>query len=347
MIFNRRLNILIVVEVVLVIIMIVAANINHKYFSVGPSYPSEKIITINPGTSISKAAEILSDSSVIVSKEDFLSFFRYFRRGKDIKFGVYKFDHPVSIAKVFDVLNEGQAQLVKFTIPEGTRLREIAGMLSAKLGYDSLRIMQLATDEDFCLSLGAPAKNLEGFLLPETYFFDPLTEEKKVLGKMVKSALHIYKENQKAIKASGWTDFQIATMASLVEGECQVDSERGVVASVYFNRLAEGMPLQADPTIQYIIKGEPRRLRLRDLAINSPYNTYKHKGLPPGPINNPGEKSILASIYPDSTEYLYFVARGDGGHYFATTYGEHLKNKEKFDRVRRRVFYEKRKKRGS
>jgi UPF0755 protein len=116
------------------------------------------------------------------------------------------------------------------------------------------------------------------------------------------------------------------------------------VASVYYNRLKKHMKLQADPTIQYLLKDGPRRLLNKDLKIDSPYNTYRNYGLPPGPINNPGRRSILAAIYPAETEYIYFVARGDGGHYFAKTWREHLANKKKFDSLRRKVARERRRK---
>jgi UPF0755 protein len=135
----------------------------------------------------------------------------------------------------------------------------------------------------------------------------------------------------------GMTLHEIITLASLVEGEAMVDSERAMIAGVYRNRLRRGMRLQADPTIQYIIPDGPRRLLKKDLQIESPYNTYLHAGLPPGPINNPGRKSIEAALYPRDVPYLYFVARGDGSHVFSVTMSQHVQAKRAFDRVRRQV----------
>ena len=126
-------------------------------------------------------------------------------------------------------------------------------------------------------------------------------------------------------------------MASIVEGEAMIDEEKPVIAGVFFNRLRKRIRLAADPTIQYIIPDGPRRLLNGDLKIESPYNTYIHYGLPPGPINNPGEASIKAALFPDNNKYLYFVARGDGGHTFSRTMEEHLQAKRKFDRHRREV----------
>jgi UPF0755 protein len=130
-------------------------------------------------------------------------------------------------------------------------------------------------------------------------------------------------------------------LASIIEGEAIVDGERPVIAAVYHNRLRQGILLQADPTIQYIVPGPPRRLLNRDLAIDSPYNTYRYPGLPPGPVNNPGIASIRAALYPAQVNYIYFVARGDGSHIFSHTLEEHLRAKREFDKVRARVRREK------
>jgi UPF0755 protein len=130
----------------------------------------------------------------------------------------------------------------------------------------------------------------------------------------------------------------ILTIASIIEGEVIVDAERPIVASVYYNRLRKRIRLQADPTIQYIIPGAPRRLLIKDLEIDSPYNTYVYYGLPPGPINNPGKASIMAAIYPANTKYLYFVAKGDGSHVFSKTLSEHNRAKASFDKIRREVY---------
>ena len=133
----------------------------------------------------------------------------------------------------------------------------------------------------------------------------------------------------------GLTVNEVLTMASIIEGEAIFDSERAIIAAVYFNRLQKRMLLQADPTIQYIIKDGPRRLSLSDLKIDSPYNTYLYRGLPPGPICNPGKASILAVLYPDDNNYLFFVARSDGYHTFSTTIEEHNQAKREFQKVRR------------
>ena len=147
-----------------------------------------------------------------------------------------------------------------------------------------------------------------------------------------------------SLKELNMTQHQILTLASIIEGEAILDNERPLISSLYHNRLKKGMRLQADPTIQYILDGPPRRLLIKHLEIDSPYNTYKYSGLPPGPINNPGKASILAAIFPAETNYLYMVAVGDGSHTFSTNLTDHNRAKEEFDKVRRKVAREKRNK---
>jgi UPF0755 protein len=143
------------------------------------------------------------------------------------------------------------------------------------------------------------------------------------------------------IRVAGMTLHQAVTLASIIEGEVQIGSEAPLVSAVYHNRLAKRMALEADPTIQYIIPDGPRRLHLSDLMIRNPYNTYRFLGLPPGPINNPGLRSIKAAIQPAKVDYLYFVAQGDGSHAFTRDYSSHLAAKQKLDKIRRELAQEK------
>jgi UPF0755 protein len=198
--------------------------------------------------------------------------------------------------------------------------------------------MKLSSDTNFINSLGIENKvsNLEGYLLPETYNLPLDIDEEFLIRLLATNTLQIFKSDsiQRELNILQMNTHTILTLASIIEGEVLIDSERVIVSSVYHNRLKKNWLLQADPTIQYILPGSPRRLYLKDLEINSPYNTYKYKGLPPGPINNPGKKSILAAIYPADTDYLFFVATGDGGHNFSKSSVEHIRNKAKFDNLR-------------
>jgi UPF0755 protein len=214
------------------------------------------------------------------------------------------------------------------TIPEGIWLPDLAGLLSRKMGLDSTKIMELSYDSKFIKSMGIEAKSLEGYLLPETYFFDKMMDEKSVLQFLVRQNEKIFDSlNLAKMKKLNMTRHEILTLASIIDGESNKFDEFAKISSVYHNRLKRGMMLQADPTIQYLLRAErPKRILFKHLEIKSPYNTYKNYGLPPSPINNPGKQAILAAINPLNTNYYYFVADTDGRHKFATTLSEHNRN---------------------
>ena len=235
-------------------------------------------------------------------------------------------------------LSKGEVVTEKITFPEGIRATRIASILQRRLKVDSTRFMKLATDPSFCYSLGINASTLEGYFYPDTYRFDLNPTPEKIIKRMVSRFHEIFTDSlRERAKQLGMSIHQIITLASIVEGEAALDSERTTIAALYLNRLRKKMLLQADPTIQYIIKGSPRRLLKTDLKINSPYNTYIHAGLPPGPVNNPGLASILAVLFPAHVDYLYMVANGDGSHTFSKTIRDHLKAKHRFDIIRREV----------
>jgi UPF0755 protein len=199
-------------------------------------------------------------------------------------------------------------------------------------------------DSAFAGGILPNAPSLEGYLMPETYQFEWKTPEDQIIKHLAANTLKIFEADtiQQRLLQLGISPLEIITLASIIEGEVVVDSERVYVSSLYHNRLRLGWPLQADPTIQYIVPGPPRRLLHHDLEIDSPYNTYKYPGLPPGPISNPGKKSILAALYPADTPYLYMVAIGDGRHQFSKTLKEHNYWHARYNEVRRKVRQEQR-----
>jgi UPF0755 protein len=199
--------------------------------------------------------------------------------------------------------------------------------------------MSYINDTSFCQRVGVEQSSLEGYLLPETYFFTYAMDEEDIILMLLSGMFDIFELDSVLYKMEQlrMNRQQIITLASIIEGEVVVDSERVLVSSVYHNRLRRGWLLGADPTIQYVIPGPPRRLLNSDLEIDSPYNTYKYRGLPPGPINNPGKNSVLAAVFPADTRFMYFVASGDGGHRFSRTAAEHARWKSNFDRIRREV----------
>jgi UPF0755 protein len=237
---------------------------------------------------------------------------------------------------VLSKLFKGDVVTQQVTIPEGSRATKIAGILNETLGIDSVRFVSLVHDSSYCRAQDINASTLEGYLYPDTYRFHTNTSPEEAIQRMVSRFREVFHDSliQQAAQI-GMTIHQVITLASIVEGEAALDSERSIIAALYKNRLNRNMLLQADPTIQYIIKDGPRRLLNKDLQIDSPYNTYIYPGLPPGPVNSPGIASIRAVLYPDTVHYLYMVANGDGSHTFSRTIRDHLKAKARFDRVRR------------
>ena len=255
-----------------------------------------------------------------------------------IQAGRYELEGGLSSYELLQQLVQGKAKVEWVTIPEGLPARDIAGIVARQIEVDSTRFVELSHDSVFARSLGVGANSLEGFLFPETYGLRWGMSEEQIIGMMVKEFNRQIDDSlRQAASRSGYSFRELITLASIIEGEAMVDSERVIISGVYHNRLKKGMLLQADPTIQYLLKSRPRRLLNRDLEIDSKYNTYKYPGLPPGPINNPGRAAIVASIFPADVPYLYFVATGDGSHTFSRTLGAHLKAKARFNRIRKKV----------
>jgi UPF0755 protein len=220
-------------------------------------------------------------------------------------------------------------------VREGLRSRTQARILARAIGVDSARYVALVHDEGFARSLGIDSPSLEGYLLPETYLFSWQTDEREVIRRQVAQFKRVYNDSLQArARILGWTMNKVVTMASIVEGEAVLAEERPIISGVYHNRLRKGMRLEADPTIQFILGDGPRRVLYTDLKRDDPYNTYLYAGLPPGPINNPGKSAILAALYPAPHNYLYFVANGEGGHWFSSNYNDHLRRVKMFRKNR-------------
>ena len=289
-------------------------------------------VFIQPGWSIKRTIYALSEKGVIEHPQLLLLWAKIRGKGHTIKAGEYAITADLTPAKLLDRLFTGTG-LVRYrvTIPEGSTIRQIACILSQKGLVDEKRFCQLAFDPAFASSLGIDAPSLEGYLFPTTYFFEKLPhQEKRILKIMVQEfKRHYQKYAPKAIK-KGLSRQEVVTIASIVEKETAVKEERPLVASVYLNRLQRHMPLQADPTIIYVLPNFKGKLTSKDLRISSPYNTYLHKGLPPTPICNPGEESLKAVVEAPQTPYLYFVSMGNGRHYFSTNLKEHRRAIERY-----------------
>lgn len=295
-------------------------------------------ITINHGESLSVISKKLLKKGVITNENIFEVATKI--RGLDTSIPVGTF--LIQNVKVnHDIINHlvfGNPERKKVTLLEGWNIKQTSNHLSKEMGFDYNTIVEIINNTIFINSLGIKSQSLEGYLYPDTYYFFEGENVNSVIKRLVKEYKYFWTDSN-ITKASSisLTQHQILTLASIIEGEAIYDSERPIISAVYHNRLKRGMKLQADPTVQYIIKDGPRRLLIKDLRIKSPYNTYLYEGLPPGPINSPGFKSLSAALYPDKNDYLYFVAKGDGYHTFSKNEKEHERAKRAFQRVRKKV----------
>ena len=289
-------------------------------------------VTVPAGAAFGAVTDTLAAHGVIASRRIFKLIARVRRVDRTVQAGVYEFSPGTPPWEVLDVLAKGAAVSEKFTVPEGLTIPEVATLASARLGLPPDSVLHAATDGASASALlGYPVRSFEGFLRPETYTLPLVLRADELVRIMAEGFKAGWDPAWTArLDSIGMSQLQLVTFASIVEGEARADDERETIAGVYHNRLRIGMALQADPTVQYAIflASGRRKTRLfdRDYQIKSPYNTYLHPGLPPGPVNSPGRRSLEASLYPAKVPYLYFVAGPDGRHIFAKTYAEHLRN---------------------
>jgi len=309
-------------------LLLVASDL---FLPAGPFPPDERrVILIQPGQSLRQIGEELRRVGLLRGTLGFQLLARAMRLDRSLKAGQYAFRLGITVPALLRALAHGMHGLNLVTLPEGLTVSETALLLSNRLGVPKQAFDSLAVDRAFLDSLGIAAPSLEGYLAPDSYEFLPGTSAELALRTLVRRQLEVLRRAGAGLDSLplGLTLHQVLTLASIVEAEAQVDDERPRIARVYLNRLERGMRLQADPTVAYARGMTPRsRLLLSHLRTVSPFNTYLVEGLPPGPICSPGAESIVAVLNatPGARD-LYFVARGDGRHYFAATYEEHLAN---------------------
>jgi UPF0755 protein len=293
--------------------------------------PEKVFVDIPHGTSRWGVAAILRKNDVIRSKLAFALFSDWHYR-RALQAGEYYFDHPVNSREVFWKVAHGQIFVHTVTIPEGWNMFDIADELERQGVCDRADFLTAAHDTTLIQDLAPQANSLEGFLFPSTYEFSRKATCEQVAKRMVQNFRAVWETLPPAAApplGPALDALQAVTLASLVERETPEADERPLVAGVFYNRLRIGNPLQCDPTVQYAMElaGRPEKnVHAVDLKVNSPYNTYEHKGLPPGPIANPGEASLRAARGPTTTDYMYFVADDAGGHAFSRTLAEHNRN---------------------
>ncbi len=285
------------------------------------------IIIIEKGMSLNSVSNLLLENEIIVNQNIFK--LKVVSRGlaSKIPTGRFLIDGKISDAILIDLIfNKGPIKL-KLTIPEGSQSKNLFKDINTLLNTD-YDFNKYFNSTEILEQYKLDASSLEGYLYPDTYYLYHDSSPEKIIDIMLSEFWKKFDENlQDRANQLGFSVHEVVTLASIIEGEAMLDSERSTISSVYHNRLKINMKLQADPTIQYIIPGPPKTLSNRDLRIKSDYNTYQNYGLPPGPINNPGIASIKAALYPEDTNFLFFVAQGDGSHAFTTNEKDHEKAK--------------------
>ncbi|MGH7718594.1 MAG: endolytic transglycosylase MltG, partial [Gemmatimonadaceae bacterium] len=291
-------------------------------------------VLIPPGASFSAAADSLAAAGLVGWPRLFRAYAEFRDLDREIKAGEYSFPRDASWQSMLRALNEGASAQGRVTVPEGFALREIVPLLARSLGAPADSLDAAVRDSALLARLDIPTPTLEGYLFPDTYHFPFGTSARTAVREMVRRFEAVWDPAwEERLQQLGMSRHEVISLASIIEKEARLDSERALISAVYHNRLKRGMPLQADPTVQYALGRHKDRVMYRDLTVNSPYNTYRNRGLPPGPIASPGRASLEAALRPANVPYLFFVAHPDGHHEFRTTFKEHTEAREKVRRA--------------
>jgi UPF0755 protein len=326
--------------VLTIVVLFILINILYWY-AIPIRWKNEEAIVslyVNKGNNLHQVVFKLKEQKIFIQPTFFLTYAELFKIDRRIHVGKYDLNKGITLAELTEKLTTGKGSSLDVTIPEGLNFKQIAGILKNQAGVDSAGFVEVASDTSFIGELNLDAPNLEGYLFPNTYKLYWGMEPKDVAKIMVKELSNILGDSLiRRMEQINFSLYQVLTLASLIEAEAQNPEERPIISAVYHNRLNKNMLLQCDPTVIYALPDLDRPLVLKDLEIDSPYNTYKYTGLPPGPINNPGKASILAALYPANVDILYFVAKGDGSHIFSSTLEEHSLAKMKIKRENKKI----------
>lgn len=305
---------------------VVAAVLTSACGSTAPPDAQPVEVVVPAGASLSAVADTLAAHGLVRFPRLFTLWGRLRGLDREVRAGVYAFRAGSGWNAMLRDLTTGRMRTVSVTIPEGFALAEIAARIAPVMELDKDSVAARLADPELAARFGVAGPTLEGYLFPDTYCFAPGASLDTVIAVMTRRYRQFWTEARLARADSlGLSTAEITTLASIIEKEARLPAEMPLISAVYHNRLRLGVPLQADPTVLYAVGERRDRLLLSDIeaVAGSPYNTYKHPGLPPGPIASPGETALVAALYPADVDYLYFVARGDGSHVFSRTLEEH------------------------
>lgn len=317
--------------------------LDFQRFANTPQAPdiSETEVWVQPGQGLKQISHTLQQQGLIRSAWKFQLLAYQQQKGRKLKAGEFLLSGDMTPNDILDVLASGKIRLHRVTIPEGLNLYETANLLEERGFLDGAEFVALATNPEFAQRLGVEADRLEGYLFPDTYLLPRALTASRMVEMMVKQFhRRITPEIEARAAELGFSLHEVVTLASLIEKEAVMNDERWIISSVFHNRLKRNMRLDSDPTAVYGLEDFEGPILRRHLQIDSPYNTYRFRGLPIGPIANPGLNSIQAAVDPLETDYLFFVARGDLTHKFTTSLEEHNQAVQKYIRGRNRAMRE-------
>ena len=313
----------------MLLLIFFAGQVAWIFYGLQPSTISDTIIQLDipMGSSVKEVGVLLEKEGLITNSNSFVWYVYLTGKQRQVKAGRYHLQPGTAFTRLMAELQKGRSVYHRVTIPEGLTQKEISELLVRRGLVDEKRFWELLHDREFLLSYLPEfnPRSAEGFLFPDTYDFADGASEEEILAVFFRRFLQVWSAIARGKTVRNLSLVDLVTLASIIEREAKKAEERPVIAAVFLNRLRMGYPLQSCATVMYALGERRSRLLYDDLKIESPYNTYLYRGLPPGPISNPGRASLTAALYPVETDFLYFVARPDGTHIFSRTYREHLR----------------------
>jgi len=329
----KKFGVIVILILLLSIAVVACIFLNIFIYADKPAStkPVKQVIIVKPGQKFKSLSQILHKKGVINHPAKFRLFSRIKGYDKNIKAGEYVLSSTMTPKIILEIFVMGKVRLHKLTIPEGYNLRQVAQVVSRAGFGTEADFFEAATNADLVRSKGIDAQTFEGYLFPDTYYFTKDATPDKVISSMVKRFWSVFKPEWKnRAKTLGFTIHQVVALASIIEKETGAAVERPIISSVFHNRLKRRIRLESDPTVIYGIKDFNGNLTRRDLAENTSYNTYRIKGLPPGPIANAGIEAIEAALYPADTRFIFFVSKKNNTHQFSTNIKDHNRAVRKY-----------------
>jgi UPF0755 protein len=333
---NKHLKKLLYISAIILVIIVSFLFIVFQdlyFYSKEPALisPEPRLVMIGSGQTFESVTRILHEEKIIRNPIKFKIFARIKGYDRNVKAGEYLLSSSMSPEKILETLVEGKVYLYRITIPEGSNLNQVALLLEKKGVIKGTEFLEAANDPAFTEKLEIKAKNFEGYLFPETYYFPKNISPRKIISIMVNRFYGTFNPMwEKRPSNLTFTVHEIVILASIIEKETSIAEERPLISSVFHNRLNKKMRLQSDPTVIYGAKDYDGNITRNHLITPTPYNTYTKSGLPQGPIANPGKASLEAALFPPKSSYLFFVSKNDNTHFFSTNYDDHREAVRKY-----------------